>query len=107
MIDASAYRNSWPKPSSTSKRCRHRAFRWARRFTMNPHNNHDLVERFSMGRLQGAELTDFEAHLPQCDEWYQRRECLEAVVPLKKETSNRSREPPPQLSFVRPPYRRR
>ena len=31
---------------------------------MNPHNNDDLVQRFSMGRLQGAELTDFEAHLP-------------------------------------------
>jgi len=35
---------------------------------MNPHKKDDLVERFSMGKLQGAELTDFETHLPQCDQ---------------------------------------
>jgi hypothetical protein len=35
MIDASAYRNSWPTPSNASKRCQHRAFRW-------PHVAHDL-----------------------------------------------------------------
>lgn len=35
---------------------------------MNPHKKDDLVERFSMGTLQGTELTDFETHLPQCDQ---------------------------------------
>jgi len=33
--------------------------------------NHDLdgaVERFSMGKLRGAELAEFETHLLQCDQ---------------------------------------
>ena len=34
---------------------------------MTPHNFDDLIERFSMGRLRGAELADFATQLLQCD----------------------------------------
>jgi Peptidase S24-like len=40
---------------------------------MRIHNSDYSVERFSMGRLQGAELADFEVHLLQCSE------CQDAV----------------------------
>lgn len=50
-----------------------------RGLTMNPHNSDESVRYFSIGRLQGAELTDFETHL------LQRNQCQNAVrgmVPL-------------------------
>jgi hypothetical protein len=35
---------------------------------MSTHNSDDSMERFSMGRLEGAELAEFEKHLLQCNE---------------------------------------
>ncbi len=35
---------------------------------MSTHNSDDSMERFSMGRLEGAELAEFEKHLLQCSE---------------------------------------
>ena len=40
---------------------------------MSTHDLDDLVERFSMGRLHGPELADFETHLLQC------AQCQDAV----------------------------
>jgi hypothetical protein len=59
---------------------------------MKFHNNDDLVERFSMGRLQGAELTDFEAHLPECDRCQDAVRRMEFLLEAVRSAAEHSRQ---------------
>ena len=59
---------------------------------MKPQNKDDLVERFSMGRLQGGELTDYETHLPQCVQCQDAVRRMELLLEPMRSPAEHSRQ---------------
>ena len=60
---------------------------------MNPRDLDSSIERFPTNRLRGAEPTDFETHLPQCDQRQDAVRRMDPVLKAIRSAGEHSRQP--------------